>query len=169
MSAHTTPAWISITSQCSPWASHSTDGQHFRERIEKGDYSHKDKQAFVETVDDEIWRFLASFVIVHFDFQSGEASRDAANVVDRLKGMLSPANRGLASRIWDHLIAKAGELIPVGGGATRATLIQQLTGHGFDLSPAPSFWQDIAALQRDSDRALGDIKSHGSSGTAVSF
>jgi hypothetical protein len=146
------------------WASHSTDGQHFRERIEKGDYSHKDKQAFVETVravlnrhagrdvtDDEIWRFLASFVIVHFDFQSGEASRDAANVVDRLKGMLSPANRAQASRIWDHLIAKGGELIPVGGGGTRATLIQQLTGHGFDLSPAPSFWQDIAALQRDSD------------------
>ena len=74
--------------------------------------------------------------------------------------MLSPANRAQASRIWDHLIAKAGELIPVGGGATRATLIQQLTGHGFDVSPAPSFWQNIAALQRDSDRALGDIKSH---------
>ena len=103
--------------------------------------------------------FWPPFVIVHFDFQSGEASRDAANVADRLKGMLFPANRAQASRIWDHLIAKAGELIPVGGGATRATLIQQLTGHGFDLSPAPSFWQDIAALQRDSDRALGDIKS----------
>jgi hypothetical protein len=155
------------------WASHSTDGQHFRKRIEKGDYSHKDKQAFVETVravlnrhvgrdlgDDEIWRFLSSFVIIHFDFQSGIASRDAANIVDRLKGMLSPANRAQATRIWDHLIAKAGELIPVGGGATRATLVQQLTGHGFDLSPAPSFWKDIVALQGDSDRALSDIKSH---------
>jgi len=62
------------------WASYSTDGKHFRERIQKGDYSHKDKQAFLEAVrailtshagrelgDDEIWRFLASFVIVHFE------------------------------------------------------------------------------------------------------
>src|SRR5258706_645998 len=61
------------------WATYSTDGRHFRERIDKGDYSHKDKQAFVDTIrsvvtahagrvptDDEIWRFLASFVIVHF-------------------------------------------------------------------------------------------------------
>ena len=155
------------------WASDSTDGKHFRERIEKGDFSHKDKQAFVGTVrkiltqhagwqlgDDEIWRFLASFVIIHFDFQTGESSRDAASVIDRLKGILSAANRGQASRMWDHLVAKAGELIPVGGGATRATLIPQLTTDGFAVGPAPSFWKDIGALERESDRALGDIKSH---------
>jgi hypothetical protein len=84
------------------WASYSADGKHFHERIHKGDYSHKDKQAFLQAVrtiltrhagreltDDEIWRFLTSFVIVHFDFQSPESSRDAANVVDRLRGILS--------------------------------------------------------------------------------
>jgi hypothetical protein len=111
------------------WATYSTDGQHFRERIEKGDYSHKDKLAFVNTVravltahagrvptDDGIWRFLGSFVIIHFDFQSGEASRDAMSVVDRLKGLLAPANRGLAAGIWNHLVKKAGELIRLEAG-----------------------------------------------------
>ena len=73
VSEHTTPAWISITSQCSPGRLTAQMGSTFSERIEKGDYSHKDKQAFVETVrtvltrhaardvgDDEIWGFLAS-------------------------------------------------------------------------------------------------------------
>ena len=85
------------------WATFSTNGRDFRERIEKGDYSHKDKQAFVGTVrsvltthvgrepmDDELWKFLGSFVIIHFDFQSGAASRDAAGVVDRIKGLAYP-------------------------------------------------------------------------------
>jgi len=155
------------------WATYSTDGRDFRERIEKGDYSHKDKQAFVGTVrtvltahvgreptDDEVWRFLGSFVIIHFDFQSGDASRDTAGVVDRLKGLLAPANRGLAAGIWDYLVKKAGELIPAGGGVSRVTLVQQLSRDGFSLGSAPSFWRDIAPLQRESALALGDIKVH---------
>ena len=155
------------------WATYSTDGRDFRERIEKGDYSHKDKQTFVDTVrailtvhvgrkptDDEVWRFLSSFVIIHFDFQSGDASRDTAGVIDRLKGLVAPANRGLAAGIWDYLVKKAGELIPAGGGASRATLAQQLSRDGFSLGSAPSFWRDIATLQRESALALGDIKVH---------
>jgi len=155
------------------WATYSTEGRDFQERIQKGDYSHKDKQEFVDTVrtvlmahverkptDDEVWRFLSSFVIIHFDFQSGDASRDTAGVVDRLKGLLAPANRGLAAGIWDYLVKKAGELIPAGGGASRATLAQQLSRDGFSLGSAPSFWKDIATLQRESALALGDIKGH---------
>ena len=155
------------------WATHSTDGQHFRERIEKGDYSHQDKQTFVATIEQvlaahagrsitntELWRFLACFVIVHFDFQAGDASRDTAGVIDRLRGLLAADNRAQAPRIWDNLVARAGELIPVGGGATRATVVEQLTREGFVVGPAPSFWKDISALQRESLRALGDIKSH---------
>lgn len=155
------------------WATYSTDGQNFRERIEKGDYSNQHKRAFVGTIgtvvaahlerdltDDELWRFLSVFVIIHFDFQSGENSRDAANVIDRLMGALRPETRSQAPRIWEHLVAKAGELIPAGGGSTRATLLIQLVNAGLDVGSAPSFLKDIAALQRESARALDDIKSH---------
>lgn len=155
------------------WATHSTDGEYFRGRIEKTDYSHKDKQAFVATVrgvlnshagrdlsDDELWRFLASFVILHFDFQLVEESRDAASAIDRIRGLLSAGDRSQAKKIWDHLIAKAGELIPVGGGATRATLVEQLARDGFSIGAAPSYRKDIVALQGESARSLGDIKSH---------
>jgi hypothetical protein len=36
----------------------------------------------------ELWRFFAVFVIVHYDFQSGAGSRDEANTIERLKGLL---------------------------------------------------------------------------------
>jgi hypothetical protein len=154
------------------WAEHSTDAGHFFERIAQGDYSHADKQSFVAGIDqilashagrpierEELWRFLKCFVIVHYDFRSAAASRDEANIVERLKGLLPPERRGEASSIWDHLVAKAGELIPVGGGATRATLIEQLNKDSIAIGVAPSFRNDIAVLERESRRALGDIKS----------
>jgi hypothetical protein len=121
------------------WAVHSTDANHFSERIAQGDYSHEDKRSFMDTVrtvlgtyaartiaDDELWRFLKAFVIVHYDFQSTASSRDEAGAIDRLRNLLSPDRRGQAKAIWDHLVAKAGEMIPASGGATRATLVEAL-------------------------------------------
>jgi hypothetical protein len=155
------------------WAEHSTDAQHFLERIEQGDYSHQDKRSFVATVkdvlqdhagraltDEELWRLLKAFVIVHYDFQSEGSSRDEANAIDRIKGTLVPEHRAEAKKIWDHMIAKAGEMIPAGGGATRTTLVDTLKKEGFTVSAAPSFWKNIQSLHRESQRALNDIKSH---------
>jgi hypothetical protein len=51
-------------------------------------------------------------------------------------------------------------MIPAGGGATHATLVEALKRDGFAIGPAPSFWKDIQALQRESRRALDNIKSH---------
>jgi hypothetical protein len=66
------------------WAEHSPDTADFLQRMQEGHYSHKDKQSFVTTIrmvltahagraltDQEFWRFLKCFVIVHFDFQAG--------------------------------------------------------------------------------------------------
>ncbi|MBB6012368.1 hypothetical protein HNR59_001713 [Aquamicrobium lusatiense] len=154
------------------WAAESIDGDHFLERIGKKDFSHQDKRAFVETIRihltkhlsrplsaDELWRFLKGFVILHFDFQTGDGSRDAASVVDRLGHLLSPAERGQARSIWDNLVAKAGELIPAGGGASRATLVEHLIDESLPTGTAPSYWSDIQAIHRESLRALGDITS----------
>lgn len=154
------------------WAGHSINGEHFVDRIEKEDFSHADKRAFVQTVrniltkyigraltNDELWSVLRSFIIIHFDFQSEQSSRDAANVIDRLQGLLTPDQRNQAGQIWDHLVQRAGQLVPVGGGASRSTLADQLAAVGLPTGVAPSFWKDIQAIQRDSERALSDIKS----------
>lgn len=154
------------------WATQSVNGDHFFERIHKRDFSHQDRGAFVDTVrsilaahvrrslsNDEIWRFLKSFVIIHFDFQSGVSSRDTEQVLDRLRSFLPQQDREQAPHIWDHLIAKAGELIPTGGGASRITLVEHLKREGLPTGNAPSLWNDVQAIFRESQRALGDINS----------
>ena len=154
------------------WALHSIDGDHFVERIEKEDFSHQDKRAFVQSVrnilaahikralsNSELWVFLRSFLIIHFDFQAGDSSRDAANVLDRLRNALPPDHREKAGDIWNHLIQRTGKIIPTGGGTTRETLVAALAAEGLTIGPAPSFWRDIDAIDRESRRALGDIKS----------
>ena len=110
---------------------------------------------------DETWRFLKNFVIVYFDFQSGVASRDAAHVVYRLRGFLLPVDQNQAGRIWDHLIAKSGELIPTGGGASRATLIQHLWKKAYRRGQHLLLGETFK-LSRESHSALSLILSQAS-------
>ena len=151
------------------WAAESPDANNFIERIEKRDYSHEAKRAFVANVrdiltghlqrpatDDEVWHLLRGFVILHFDFQN-QASRDEALVIDLLSRIVN-SSRVEAARAWDHLITKAGSLIPAGGGATRETILLSLQAEGVTSSPAMRFAADFAALERESLRAAADIK-----------
>ena len=61
-----------------------------------------DAHAGRTVTDDEIRRFLKTFVMVHDDFQSADSSRDQGNVIDRLKGLLAPQQRDQAERIWER-------------------------------------------------------------------
>ena len=149
-----------------------SDGDHFIERIEKKDFSNKAKLDFVAAIrtilnehlgrpltEDEIWRFLKCFVIVHFDFQSNETSRDEAYAIDRLKSTTPTSTTGDARRIWDHLFNEAGTIIPVGGGATRPTIIEHLNKAGLSVNQAPSYQKDLETIDLETQRALADIKS----------
>jgi hypothetical protein len=154
------------------WAAHSVDGEDFVQRIDKEDFSSEDKRTFIQAVrnvlarhvervisNDELWGLLRCFVIIHFDFQSEQSSRDAANVIDRLQGLLASDKRGQASQVWNYLIQRAGQLIPAGGSANRSTLTEQLAAEGLPTGSALSFWKDVQAIHRESERALSDIKS----------
>jgi hypothetical protein len=154
------------------WAAHSINGDDFVQRIKKKDFSHADREAFIQTIQnvlaqhvgrditsDELWGLLRSFVIVHFDFQSEKSSRDVASVIDRLRGFLSLVERDHAGHVWDYLVQRTGQLISSGGGANRNTLVDQLTIEGLPTGTAPSFQQDIQAIHRESSRALSDIRS----------
>lgn len=151
------------------WAAESADAANFVERIEKRDYSHEAKRAFVANVrdivtehlqrpatDEEVWHLLRGFVILHFDFQN-QGSRDEVLAIELLSRIVN-SNRVEAARGWDHLIAKAGSMIPAGGGATRETILLSLQAEGITSNPAKRFTADIAALERESRRAAADIK-----------
>ena len=142
------------------WAAESADAANFVERIEKKDYSHEAKRSFVSNVrdiltehlqrpatDDEVWHLLRTFVILNFDFQN-QASRDEGLAIDLL-GRLTGSSRVDAARVWEHLIAKAGALVPAGGSATRESVVLSFEAEGIKVGPAKGLIADIAALDRE--------------------
>ncbi|MHB8772429.1 MAG: hypothetical protein ACYC7J_15650 [Syntrophales bacterium] len=153
------------------WAAHSPSGQNFVQRIMRKDFSHKAQRAFVAatrqilsnhagtTVDDDaLWRFLCVFRILHFDFDTEDASRDSAGALDRIRHCLPIEQRGRTAAIWSHLIAEAGIITPAGGGASRASLAASLQNAGLPSGAGATFWSDIQVIDQESKRALASIK-----------
>ncbi|MNS30287.1 hypothetical protein D3C72_623130 [compost metagenome] len=154
------------------WAVHSPSPANFFQRISRNDFSHRDQRAFVDTTrkildglagqpldDATAWRFLRSFQILHFDFDVGNASRDAEGAIDRLRHALEPDARDQATTVWSHLVDKTGELTPVGGGASRPTLAQSLTEAGLPSPGAGRLWRDLEIIDQESRWGLASIKS----------
>ncbi|WP_046500745.1 NACHT domain-containing protein [Candidatus Filomicrobium marinum] len=154
------------------WAVHSPDSANFVERVTKEAFSHQDKRTFVTSVrtvlasyaghiidDDTLWRFLRCFEIVHFDFSAETGSRDVEGAEDRLRGHLPVEQKDQASSVWAYLVAKAGEIIPVGGGATRTTLVRHLEADNLPVGTSSRFLKDIEAINQESKRALSTIKA----------
>lgn len=154
------------------WATHSADGADFAKRIQRKDFSSSEKRQFVDAVrevlsscaeraisDDELWRFLKRFVIIHFDLGLETGSRDEELVEDRIRNFLPTADRDKAHSIWDHLVTKAGRLIPTGGSASHETLSSQLREAHLLTGTSTSYWKDIDSVDKASVVALADIKA----------
>ena len=107
------------------WAANSASGADFMGRIQTKDFAHAEKRVFVQGIqsiitshmgrlatDDELWRFLSSFVILHFDLNlDNDRSRDEASAIDRL---------GLCARPWRGFVMTVVCKVKVGGRASHA-------------------------------------------------
>lgn len=153
------------------WARYSASGDDFIRRIQQPDFSHKDRAAFVDNVrriitaearrdatEDEVWRVLRSFVILHFDFLADASSGDAAATLGQLQSYLAPADRPRATHLWNYLAQSASSLIPAGGSLNRERLLALLVAGGLPAGVAPSRREDIARLDAESRRALEEIR-----------
>jgi len=154
------------------WARYSNSAHDFFVRIEKKDFSSEAKVAFVRTIRDaldthagrtvsreELWAFLKCMVIVHFDFQTPEVSRDGEAVRDRLRAVFVDEEGDRAVQLWDHLIAQASRLIPLAGSLDRVTLRQQIRNDGIVLTePSAKRRRALQVIDQESQRALAEIK-----------
>ncbi len=154
------------------WASHSPSASDFFKRISREDFAHGDQREFVarirrilgshhcnEVSDEDLWKFLCVFRILHFDFNNEEASRDVASAIDRIMGILPMAERPKASQVWDRLIVRAGETTVAGGGETRTSLLSDLQTAGLPVTSNGTFRDDIEAIDRESKRAMESVKA----------
>lgn len=151
------------------WARHSVTAQDFFNRIQQPGLSSESSRTFVSAIkdgvkeicghnptEDDIWLFLKHFVILHFDFEQEERSRDYHHVLERLAFALRPEDREKSEALWRALVDEADRAKPTAGSVDQATLRSQL-GKKFQLEALPNCFADLARITAESQRALADI------------
>ena len=96
------------------WARYSDSADDFFLRIKKKGQA---KMVFAMTIREaldaragravtnaEFWGFLKCLVILHFDFQNGEVSRDGETIGDRLRLLFATQPATNATRLCERLI-----------------------------------------------------------------
>lgn len=125
------------------WARESSDAADFAKRLGKEQFSNHEMREFVHAIvqileedkkedidNDRLWNFLRCLVLIHFDFQSGDASREQAYCFEQIAKTFPNVDPKVSRHVWLHLLDKVSALIPAGGSATREGLLQELAVAG---------------------------------------
>jgi hypothetical protein len=150
------------------WARHSASASDFFRRVNQKGLSHATARSFVNTMreglekvsqnsiaDDTSWRFLKSFVILHFDFEKEEVSRDRTHAIERLKYALQISEVASATDLWRELVEEADRAKPTAGSIDRDALVAKLRDR-FPLEPQDCTG-DLQKVHRESQYALREI------------
>jgi hypothetical protein len=153
------------------WARSSANATDFLSRVSQGGLSNKTQRSFVELIrsklnacagskisDDDLWGFLRSMVILHFDLQQ-DASRDYSYVVEILSHVLPPEKKAEAPRLFSKLFEYAAEGNRTAGSYDSVTLRQRLQTDGFPLLPALDCRDDLERLREHAEFILRDIRT----------
>jgi hypothetical protein len=153
------------------WARNSSTALAFLGRIGKDRLANQAHRDFVSLVrsklgashgkavsDDDLWGFLKSMVILHFDLQE-EGSRDRAHAVNCLQHALQPGASTGAAELFSRLRDISAEANRTAGEYTCESLTQRLLGEGFCLVPSPDCREDLARLDALRDHILDDIRT----------
>jgi hypothetical protein len=107
---------------------------------------------------DTVWRLLRRFQILHFDFESAGSSYENT-VRERARMALGPDQAGRASDLWLALVDKAQACATAAGEADRATLLRELSEHGFLFETRRDLQAVRKKLSEATRHALDDIKT----------
>lgn len=151
------------------WARHRVSAFDFFRSVDQKGLSHADARSFVNTMcegleqvsgdaitDDMLWRFLSSFVILHFDFEKEEVSRDRTHAIERLKYALPITEVTRATDLWQGLVEEADRAKPTAGSINRAALITKFRSR-FPLEPQDCTG-DLRKVHQESRYALREIE-----------
>ncbi|GLR79052.1 hypothetical protein HUE56_04460 (plasmid) [Azospirillum oryzae] len=152
------------------WARQSADAGDFSRRLAQRNVGNATMRSFVTEIrvaldkasgapidDDTCWRFLRHFVLLHFDFEQGASSRDAAHAIGRLAHALEPGTEGRAQELWQALIDKADVMKFAAGSVNRATLAEEIEG-AFSLAGQRRLLPDLQRIIAATRGALDDIR-----------
>ena len=151
------------------WAQHSANAADFFDRLRRNRVSSASMRTFVDSIssaiaksagrqprEEETWQFLKHLVIIPFDFERADASRDRLHAIERLSHALRPGSQGCAPDLWQALVGIADDQKAAAGSLNRNGLLERLGGQ-FEIEPARQVINDIQKIRDASRRALGDI------------
>jgi hypothetical protein len=152
------------------WARNSSSAAAFVGRVGQQGLSHKNHRDFVALIrsklgvitggavsDGDLWGFLRSMVILHFDLLAG-GSRDATHAINCLQQVLQPGGPG-AAELFSRLRDISAEANRTAGEYTYESLAGRLQAEGFRLVPSPDCREDLARLDALRDHILDDIRT----------
>ena len=153
------------------WARSSANAKDFLSRVLQARLSNKTQIGFVKLIrttldaclgdavgDDDLWNFLRSMVLLHFDFQKS-GSRDYAYVVEILKYALGDQKQEESPRLFAQLAAYSAEANHTAGSFDSDALRGRLLADGFTLRQTPNCKDDIDRLREHAGLVLADIRT----------
>jgi hypothetical protein len=153
------------------WARNSSCAAAFHGRVGQQGLSHRNHREFIAPArsmldaaqagpvsDDDLWGFLRSMVVLHFDLHAG-GSRDATHAINCLKQVPQPGPGAGAAELFSRLRDISAEANRTAGEYACGSLTQRLLGEGFRLVPSPHCREDLARLGELRDHVLGDIRT----------
>jgi hypothetical protein len=108
--------------------------------------------------DNDLWNFLRSMVILHFDFQRA-GSRDYGYAVEMLKNMLNPDKRAESAYLFDRLAEYSDEANQSAGSLDSDALRLKLQADNFALLSPPNCLADLDRLREHAGFILDDIRT----------
>ncbi len=150
------------------WARNSSSADDFLKRIGTKGLSHKNHREFEALIrsslnaasgedvsDDDLWGFLRSMVILHFDLLK-DGSRDYNNAVNWLGQLLRPGPG--AVDLFTRLYEISSEGNSAAGGYTFTDLLSKVQAD-FHLQPARNCREDLDKFAALRNHILEDIRS----------
>lgn len=108
----------------------------------------------IDASNDNLYRLLKHFVVIHFDFLSEEAT-EASDAVEKLRGLLLTESER-APDLWQQLVGMARDGAGKAAEYDRITLVSRL-GAQYRLAPAPSLRADLEILERFSADGIASV------------
>jgi hypothetical protein len=153
------------------WARNSSTAAAFLGRIGKEQLSHQSHRDFVSLIrfklaathgqavsDDDLWGFLRTMVILHYDLQE-EGSRDRAHIINCLLHALQPGTSPGASDLLSRLQDISAQANRTAGEYNYNRLFQRMLGEGFRLVSSPDCRHDLARLDSLRKHILDQIRT----------
>jgi hypothetical protein len=151
------------------WARNSTSAADFTTRLRVSGLAGNGQRDFVEAVrslisevenqsiiDDDVWNFLRSFVLLRFDLRSEGADDDYFSV-ERLRIALGEDGSDRAPELWKVLFDLAFQLTTSAGSQSRHSLLTRLAP-SFQLQRIFRYKTDLINIAEEANHCLGDIR-----------